>query len=217
MTAQPTRRSLREQEQTATPSIAEASGVAARTAAPSRAEKRGVARMLADLLLWVAAVAGVLCMALVVLAFTANITLIMFRTGSMSPTIPAGAVAVVQSIPASEIRVGDVVTVDRAGDLPVTHRVTSVAPGENEAQRVITLRGDANASDDPYPYTVQAVRVVLFSVPGIAAVIVAMGDPYVLGALTIGATVLVVWAFWPRSARSEGSSGQRGRRPGKSV
>ena len=64
------------------------------------------------------------------------------------------------------------------------------------------MRGDANAGDDPYPYPVQTVRVVLFSVPGIATVIVAMGNPYVLGGLTIAATTLVVWAFWPRSAAS---------------
>jgi signal peptidase len=32
-------------------------------------------------------------------------------------------------------------------------------------------------------------------------VIVAMGNPYVLGGLTIGATALVVWAFWPRSTK----------------
>ncbi|WP_312170785.1 S26 family signal peptidase, partial [Microbacterium sp.] len=69
--------------------------------------------MLADIALWIAAVAGVVCMVLVILALTANITLIMFRTGSMSPTIPAGSVAVVQRIPASAIEVGDVVTVDR--------------------------------------------------------------------------------------------------------
>lgn len=158
-------------------------------------------RALADLLLWIAAIAGVACMILVVLALTANITLMMFRTGSMAPTIPAGSVAVVQSIPASDIRVGDVVTVDRRGDLPVTHRVTSVAPGASAAERVITMRGDANAADDPYPYTVQTVRVVLFSIPGIATAIVAMGNPYVLGGLTIGATALVVWAFWPRSTK----------------
>lgn len=157
--------------------------------------------MLGDTVLWVAAVAGVACMALVVLALTANITLIMFRTGSMSPTIPAGAVAVVQRVPASDIEVGDVVTVDRLGDLPVTHRVTSVAAGTDDARRIITMRGDANADDDPFPYEVTSVRVVLFSVPGVATAIAGLGDPRVLGALTIGATALVVWAFWPRASR----------------
>lgn len=190
----PTRRSLRQQ--------ADSSGVREEraTSVPSESGRRRVGRTLGDLLLWVVAIAGAACMVLVVLALTANITLIMFRTGSMSPAIPAGSVAVVQSIPASDVEVGDVVTVDREGDLPVTHRVTSVAPGSTDAERVLTLRGDANAADDPYPYTVRSVRIVLFSVPGIASVIVAMGDPWVLGGLTIGATALVVWAFWPRSA-----------------
>lgn len=197
MTVQPTRRSLREQAST----VGEPSASEPAASSLPRDRRRGAGRMLADALLWVAAVAGVLCMVLVVLALTANITLIMFRTGSMSPTIPAGSVAVVQQVAASDIAIGDVVTVDREGDLPVTHRVTSVSAGPTADQRVITMRGDANAADDPYAYTVQTVRVVLFSVPGIATVIVAMGDPLVLGGLTIGATVLVVWAFWPRSPR----------------
>ncbi|WP_431071170.1 signal peptidase I [Microbacterium phyllosphaerae] len=196
----PTRRSLREQaafdRESAGPTGAQVPSGAARRA------RRGIGRMLTDVLLWIAAIAGVVCMLLVVLALTVNITLIMFRTGSMSPTIPAGSVAVVQEVAASDIEVGDVVTVDRVGDLPVTHRVTSISPGASDAERVITMRGDANAGDDPYPYTVQTVRVVLFSVPGIASVIVAMGNPYVLGALTIAATALVVWAFWPRSSNS---------------
>jgi signal peptidase len=192
-----TRRELRERateagESTATPEA---------SASATRRRRRGVGRMLADIALWIAAVAGVVCMVLVILALTANITLIMFRTGSMSPTIPAGSVAVVQRIPASAIEVGDVVTVDRPDDLPVTHRVTSVAPGADEAQRVITMRGDANADDDPFPYPVSSVRVVLFSVPGVATVIAGLGEPLVLGGLTIGATVLVVWAFWPRASR----------------
>ncbi|MCI1019287.1 signal peptidase I [Microbacterium sp. C5A9] len=199
MTTPITRRALREQ---AAESRALSAPASAQAPAPApRRRRRGVGRALADVALWIAAVAGVACMVLVILALTANITLIMFRTGSMSPTIPAGSVAVVQRVPASDIRVGDVVTVDRAGDLPVTHRVTSVAAGADEAERIITMRGDANADDDPFPYPVSSVRVVLFSVPGIATVIAGLGDPLVLGGLTVGATVLVVWAFWPRAPR----------------
>lgn len=168
---------------------------------PRRERRPAIGRMLGDAALWLAAAAGVVCIALVILAMTAQITLIMFRTGSMSPTIPAGSVAVVQRVPASDVEVGDVVTVDRANELPVTHRVTSLEPGATDAERVLTMRGDANATDDPFPYTVRSVRVVLFSVPGIATIIAAMGDPYVLGGLTAGATLLVVWAFWPRPTR----------------
>ncbi|WP_431805467.1 signal peptidase I [Microbacterium paraoxydans] len=172
---------------------------------PSR--RPGAVRALGDALLWLAAAAGVVCIVLVLLAATAQITLILFRTGSMSPTIPAGSVAVVQRVPASAVEVGDVVTVDRPGDLPVTHRVTSVQQGSTAEERVLTLRGDANAADDPFPYAVTSVRTVLFAVPGLATVIVALGHPVVLGGLTVAATALVVWAFWPRSprrARSEG-------------
>jgi signal peptidase len=182
-----TRRELRERSPSA--------GAPATASAPRR---RGLAKIVADVLLWIAAIGGVICIVLVILAYTAGITLIMFKTGSMSPTIPAGSVAVVQRIPASEIEIGDVVTVDRAGDLPVTHRVTSISDGPSPDERVITMKGDANAVADPAPYTVTSGRIVLFSVPGIATVIVGMGNPFVLGGITIAAAVLVVWAFWPR-------------------
>ena len=162
---------------------------------------RGLGRALADALLWVAAAAGAVCLVLVILAVTAQITLILFRTGSMSPTIPAGSVAVVQRVPAAQVEVGDVVTVDRPGQLPVTHRVTAVQPGATASERLLTLRGDANTAEDPFPYPVTSVRTVLFSVPGVARVVVALGDPVVLGGLTVAATALVVWAFWPRLPR----------------
>lgn len=197
MNAPMTRRELR--LQTATVSAPEDGSAPSSGSATASRGRAG--RLLGDLLLWIAAAAGVVCIVLVILAYAAGITLIMFKTGSMSPTITAGSVAVVQRIPAADIAVGDVVTVDRAGDLPVTHRVTSVTAGATADERVITMRGDANASDDPFPYTVQSARVVLFAIPGIATVIVAMGSPYVLGGLTLGATALVIWAFWPRSPR----------------
>jgi len=173
-------------------------------AAPTAREPRGVGRFLVDSALWIAAAAGVVCIALVVLAFALQVTLIMFRTGSMSPTIPAGSVAVVQRVPASDVVVGDVVTVDRPGELPITHRITSVADGATADERIITMRGDANASDDPFPYAVTSVRRVLFSVPGVASVIAGLGDPLVLAGITVAATALVVWAFWPRRRRERG-------------
>ncbi len=198
MSAPVTRRGLREQAAVAGAPV---------TASARRPGHRGVGRLVADVLLWLAAIGGVICIVLVVLAYTAGITLIMFRTGSMSPTIPAGSVAVVQRVPASEVEVGDIVTVDRENQLPVTHRVTSVSPGAGSEERVLTMRGDANAGDDPFPYAVTSVRIVLFSVPALATVIVAMGNPAVLGAITVAATALVVWAFWPRAVRRQAGEG----------
>lgn len=169
----------------------------------SRLSRPSIGGAVGEALLWVAAAAGAVCIVLVILAFAANITLIMFRTGSMSPTIPAGSVAVVKESAATSISVGDVVTVDRAGELPVTHRVTSITAGRSDDARVITMRGDANDVDDPQPYEVTTVRTVLFSVPGIAPLIASLGNPIVLGTITIAAALLVGWAFWPRE-RAEG-------------
>lgn len=165
-----------------------------------------VARVAVETFLTVLAVLGAVCILLVGAAAFFNVTLIMFKTGSMSPTIPAGSVAVVREIPAADVQVGDVVTVDRSGQLPITHRVTSVAAGPTAGHRVITMKGDANQAEDPAPYTVSTVRIVMFSVPGMARVIGAMSNPYVLGAITIGASLIVTWAFWPRSVRGSSRS-----------
>jgi signal peptidase I len=165
----------------------------------ARAPRRTPAGVLGDVLLWLAAIGGAICIAVVIAAVGFHVTLIMFKTGSMEPTIPTGSLAVVHEIPASEIDVGDIVTVDRPGDLPVTHRVTSVS-GEGAASRTITLRGDANEMDDAAPYVVDSVRIVWWWIPGWAQVIVWFSHPVVLGALTVGATGLVTWAFWPRDA-----------------
>ncbi|GAB3396808.1 hypothetical protein GCM10027568_31710 [Humibacter soli] len=153
-----------------------------------------------NVLLDVAAVLGAICIVLVVLALVFHITLIMFKTGSMSPDIPTGSLAVVKQIPASEAHVGDVVTVDRPGELPITHRVVKTSPGP-DGSTILVLKGDANAAADPAPYMVKTVRLVLWSVPGLAYFVVWLSNPFVLGGLTIGVAALVVWALWPRDKR----------------
>lgn len=151
-----------------------------------------------EILLTLAALGGVICIVLVALAFTGGYSLILFKTGSMSPTIPAGSVALVKEVPANQVQVGDVLTVDRPGALPVTHRITSVAAGASDTVRVITMKGDANDKEDPAPYSIEHGRLVIVSVPHLANVIVWFGNPLVLGGIAIGASLLVTWAFWPR-------------------
>lgn len=159
---------------------------------------RGWSSWIGAVLLNLAALGGLICIVLVALAWMFDISLIMFKTGSMSPTIPAGSVAVVRQIPATEIGVGDIITVDRVGDLPVTHRVTGIVPGPADAQRIITMRGDANPVNDPFPYTVETIRSTLWHVPGLAKVVVWFGNPWIMGGITIAAAGLVTWSFWPR-------------------
>lgn len=158
---------------------------------------RRTLRAIGEGFMWIAALGGFICIGLVIAAYVFNISLIMFKTGSMSPTIPAGSVALVREIPASEVQVGDIITVDRPGNLPVTHRVTEIE-AMNNGQWRLSMKGDANEQPDPVPYEVVTVRQTLGHVPGLAPVIVWMGSPWVMGGLTLGAAMLVTWAFWPR-------------------
>lgn len=153
---------------------------------------------LIDGLLTVLALFGVVCIIATIAAFAINISLIMFKTGSMSPTIPTGSLAVVRQIPASDIKVGDVTTVSRGeGQLPVTHRVVSVTPTVDGTYS-IEMKGDANDSPDAQPYEVTEVRKVLWHAPGLAYVVSAASQPKYMAGITVAASFLVVWAFWPR-------------------
>src|SRR5690625_3648032 len=135
---------------------------------------------LGDLILSLLAIAGGICILLVVVGLTMNISIMMFRTGSMEPTIPAGSIALVREIPATEMNEGDVVTVDRGNDLlPVTHRVTEITDVDESTGAVtFVMRGDANDTDDPEPYTTETDRRACFSIPGAPPVIQRFQRPH---------------------------------------
>lgn len=130
-------------------------------------------------------------------------TLVVFRTGSMSPTMPQGAVAVTHPISAAEIEKGDVVTVRRSdSELPVTHRVVEVRPAPDEAppeSRELILQGDANAMADATPYVVTNARKTAIAVPYLGRAIMLIQGRAVMGLLVIALGGLVTWAFWPRN------------------
>lgn len=80
-------------------------------------------------------------MILIVLGIVFNISIMMFRTGSMSPTITAGSIAFVKEIPATEISVDDIVTVERGdADLPVTHRVVEILKTNDSGVVTFTMK-----------------------------------------------------------------------------
>ncbi|GAB3801732.1 hypothetical protein GCM10028798_17920 [Humibacter antri] len=153
-------------------------------------------------LLNIAAVLGSLCILLVVIALVFNVSLIMFKTGSMAPQIPTGSLAVVKQIPAQDALVGQVVTVARRGELPITHRIVSARPGPGGTTELV-LKGDANRQPDAEPYVVRTVKLVLWSMPGLAYVVVWLGNPFVLGGITMAVAALVVWVLWPRDDAAE--------------
>ncbi|MEU8423271.1 signal peptidase I [Micromonospora sp. NPDC048835] len=164
--------------------------------------RHGALARVGDLALTVLAVGGTVCVVLVPLAFFFDISLILFKTGSMSPTIPAGSLAVVREVPASEVAVGDVVTVDRTPLPPITHRVVDIANGGGPA-RLLTLRGDANQSNDAAPYAVDKVRLVEWSVPRLGYAVRTVSNVYAMSAITVGTAAIVTWAFWPRTTEPQ--------------
>lgn len=163
---------------------------------------RAFRQKVADLLLWTLGALGLLSLAAALAAHVWGFSIILFSTGSMTPTIPAGSAALVRLLPASELAVGDVTTIERPGQLPITHRITSIQPlAGSPSARVVTMRGDANAVDDPEPYVITDARLVVASMPGVAQFFAGLRDPRLMLVLTLLAGGLVTWAFWPRQAR----------------
>lgn len=163
-----------------------------------------VKRVVKDVVLGVAALAGLACILWLLASTLFGLQLIIFTSGSMSPTMPTGTAAIAQPITAEQIEVGDVIKVDRDGRLPVTHRVVSVETDPAvDGGVIVVLKGDANATNDPSPYNVtEAVRIV-FPIPGLGTVVEKARTPMYLGGATVVVALLVLWAFWP--ARKEGS------------
>lgn len=155
-----------------------------------------------DHLLTVAAVAGAMCLTLVAAALVADVSLVIFRSGSMSPAIPSGSLAVVREVSSEDVEVGDVVTVERPGRLPVTHRVVAIEPTDPVT---MTLQGDANPTPDAETYAVETVRRVLWSAPELGRVVARLRQPYVLGATALGVAVLVAWSTYRAPAAVEQS------------
>ena len=144
------------------------------------------------------AVLGSVCLALVVLGAVVDATLVVFKTGSMAPTMPTGALAVVRQVDAVDVAVGDVVTVTRDGKLPITHRVVEAsADPAVPGGAVLVLRGDANGSVDPAPYEVTRVGRVVWSMPQLGSWVEGAQRPLVLGVATLLVAGLAVTASWP--------------------
>ena len=153
-------------------------------------------RLLREVLLTAAAVGGAVCLLAVLAAWGLGVSLVMFRSGSMEPAIPAGSLALVRQTPAAEVRAGDVVTVDRRGTLPITHRVVGLEP-DGTGTVTLTLQGDANAAPDAQTYPVDEVGLVLWSVPHAGFVVGALQRPEVPVLTVAAVATLTTWAFWP--------------------
>jgi signal peptidase len=147
---------------------------------------------------WITGAAAAVGVAVVATVWS-GLGLVRLASGSMSPAYPVDAVLLVRDVPADEVIPGDVVTVTRDGMVPITHRVVRVEPGPFGAELV--LRGDANDADDPAPYRVRRVGLVLGGVPFGGAAVAALQSPLGLAGGAVVVALLVLWAWWPRTDR----------------
>lgn len=134
---------------------------------------------------------GLVCILATVAGYAFGITPLVFRSGSMSPAIHTGDLAVARTVDAASLKTGDIVSVVNAEGNRVTHRLVAMT-AEGEARR-LTLRGDANRAPDAEVYTSTRVERVLFDIPMAGYVVDAAAGPaglFVLGAYVAGMLVL---------------------------
>jgi len=158
---------------------------------------------------WAVAVLGLTAVVVAVGASALGWSMLIFRSGSMSPDIPAGALAVARPVPVAEISPGDVVSViSQKNDDRITHRVVDVVVGEDGVGR-LTLRGDANAANDQELYRATTVDRVVMSAPWLGYPVAFLLSPVGLVVLCCAALALVVVAFGGRDRRDDRPSDDR--------
>lgn len=162
----------------------------------------GIARTAREVFLTLGAVLGVVCLVVTVAGFALGVKPLIFRSGSMSPAIHTGDVAISRTVEASALERGDIVSVVNSGGNRVTHRLVNAA--RQGAARQLTLKGDANKKPDTEIYTVTKAERVLFSVPKAGYVVNAATSPAGIFVLGLYVAVLLLTVFRRGSPRGQG-------------
>lgn len=139
---------------------------------------------------------GLICVVAAMSAVIVGITPLVFRSGSMSPTMPTGSLAIARAVPATQVSPGDVVSVTADNGDRVTHRVEKVAAVTGNSATLV-LKGDDNDVADAKPYVVSDVDRVVVAVPYAGYLVAALSTPTAAFAGAILATWLVATVFWP--------------------
>ncbi len=149
-------------------------------------------------------------MTLALAAVLFGITPLVFRSGSMTPAITSGSLALAREVPAEQVEPGAVVSVIADNGNRITHRVVSVDAGAGNSTSLV-LKGDANAEPDAAPYVVTGVGLVLVDVPYLGYAVAWSSTPAARAAGLVLAAWLLVAVFGPRRRGRDGGSGRGGR------
>lgn len=163
------------------------------SSAPGRSRGR-------ELALNIGAVLGLLCIVAASVSMFLGVTPLVFKSGSMSPGITTGALGLARTVPAEQLAVGDVVSVnDSTGDR-ITHRVTALEP-QSDGSMSMTMRGDANGADDPVPYFVNEADRVFFHINGLGYAVAWLSNPVAifLGGMLAGGLCVIAFGRTQKS------------------
>lgn len=164
-------------------------------------------RALREAALTVGAVLGVLCLVSTAAAVAFDIKPVVFESGSMSPAVDTGALGISRTVPASELAVGDIVTVRTGTGVRVTHRIKDISFSGEKA--TLVLKGDANNVADEKVYVVKSAPRLIVDIPKAGYVVSFISGPIGIfaGGLLVGVVLLTV--FRPGNPRSNQGGGSR--------
>jgi signal peptidase I len=171
---------------------------------------KGIGRGAREVFLTIGALLGVLCIIATVAGVAFGVKPLVFRSGSMSPAIHTGDLAVSRTVDARDLKIGDIVSVVNSEGNRVTHRLVNIASQGNARQ--LTLKGDDNRVADAEVYTVTKAERVLFDIPKAGYVVNAAASPagvFVLGAYVTAMLLLVFRRRGPTDGDGDGSSAPR--------
>jgi signal peptidase len=138
-------------------------------------------------------VATGLCAGLALAITTLHLDVKPVLTGSMRPTYGPGALLLTRQVPVKDIHPGMIILFVPPGEhVQFAHRVTSVS-GPVSA-RVITTKGDANKSPDPWHAQLMTSTVpeVVATVPWVGRLMVGLRGPTQMALIIVGGALVAV-------------------------
>lgn len=117
-------------------------------------------------------------------------------SGSMKPALEVGDLVIVQGVPASEIKEGDIIVFNKPGEKSHTiHRVIAIETLANGTIRFKT-KGDANPTEDPWIPEQNVKGRVLQRIPYIGYMVLIPAIP-----VTIAILIIIIILLWPEKTK----------------
>jgi len=142
---------------------------------------RRAARRVARLLIALVGVATLLFALVILIPGMLGLERYVITGGSMAGSIERGDLVIAEPRPVSDLAVGDVITylppADSGITQLVTHRIIAIEPSPDGP--LFRTQGDANASADPWQFTLVAETqaVIIATMPAVGWVFIALADP----------------------------------------